>query len=69
MANNFNHYFCNIAEKLVDKLPLRNYREDRVDDYYKEKGIERNSFKFNVVEQLEVENMLRYLDLKISRRG
>ena len=42
------------------------YREDRVQDYYKEKGIERNSFKFNVVEQLEVENMLRSLDISKS---
>ena len=50
VANKCNRYFCNIAEKLVDKLPLRTYREDRVQDYYKEKGIERNSFKFNVVE-------------------
>ena len=58
--------FCNIAEKLVDKLPLRTYREDRVEDYYKEKGIERNSFKFNVVEQLEVENMVRYIDVSKS---
>ena len=48
----------------VDKLPLRTYREDRVQDYYKEKGIERNSFKFNVVEQ--VENMLSYLDISKS---
>ena len=66
VANKFNRYFCNIAEKLVDKLPLRTYREDRVQDYYKEMGIERNSFKFNVVEQLEVENMLRYLDISKS---
>ena len=66
VANKFNRYFCNIAEKLVDKLPLRTYREDRVQDYYKEKGIERNSFKFNVVEQLEVENMLRSLDISKS---
>ena len=63
MANKCNHYLCNIAEKLVDKLPLMNYREDIVEDYYKEKGIEINSFKFNVVEQLEVENMLRSLDI------
>ena len=66
VANKFNRYFCNIAEKLVDKLPSRTYREDRVQDYYKEKGIERNSFKFNVVEQLEVENMLRSLDISKS---
>ena len=60
--------FCNIAEKLVDKLPLRTYREDRVEGYHynKEKGIERNYFKFNVVEQLEVENMVRYLDISKS---
>ena len=45
---------------------MRTYREDRVQDYYKEKGIERNSFKFNVVEQLEVENMLRSLDISKS---
>ena len=37
-----------------------------VQDYYKEKGIERNSFKCNVVEQLEVENMLRSLDISKS---
>ena len=43
VANKFNRYFCNIAEKLVDKLPLRTYRYDRVQDYYKENGIERNS--------------------------
>ena len=66
VANKFNRYFCNIAEKLVDKLPSRTYREDIVQDYYKEKGIERNSFKFNVVEQLEVENMLRSLDISKS---
>ena len=66
MANKFNRYFCNIAEKLVGKLPVRTYREDRVEDYYKEKGIEKNSFKFNVVEQLEVDNMLRYLDISKS---
>ena len=66
VANKFNRYFCNIAEKRVDKLPLRTYREDRVQDYYKEKGIERNSSKFNVVEQLEVENMLRSLDISTS---
>ena len=66
VANKCNRYFCNIAEKLVDKLPLRTYREDRVQDYYKEKGIERNSFKFNVVEQLEVENMLRSLGISKS---
>ena len=35
VANKLHHYFCNIAEKLVDKLPLRTYREDRVEDYYK----------------------------------
>ena len=66
VANTFNRYFCNIAEKLVDKLPLRIFREDRTQDYYKEKGIERNSLKFNVVEQLEVENMLRSLDISKS---
>ena len=70
VANKCNHYFCNIAEKLVHKLPLRTYREDRVEDYYKEKGVERNSFKLNVVEQVEVEISLRSLDryLKIGRR-
>ena len=52
--------------KLVDTLPLRTYREDRVHDYYKEKGIERNAFKFNVIEQLEVEHMLRSLDISKS---
>ena len=66
VANKYNRYFCNIADRLVDKLPLATYREDRVEDYYKEKGIERNSFKFNVVEQLEVENMLRSLDISKS---
>ena len=40
VANKFNHYFCNIVEKLVHKLPLRTYREDRMEDYYKEKGVE-----------------------------
>ena len=34
VANKFNRHFCNIAEKLVNKLPLRTYREDRVQDYY-----------------------------------
>ena len=66
MVNKCNHYLCNIPEKLVDKLPLRTYREDRVEDYYKEKDIERHSFKSNVVEQLEVENMLRSLDISKS---
>ena len=47
-----------MAEKLVHKLPLMTYKDDRVDDLYIEKGVERNSFKFNVVEQVEVENML-----------
>ena len=42
------------------------HREDRVEDYYKEKGIERNSFEFNVVKQVEVENMLRSLDISKS---
>ena len=63
VANKFNHYFCNIADKLVHKLPLRTYREDRTVDYYKDKGVERNSFKLNVVEQVEVEIMLRSLDI------
>ena len=66
VSNKCNRYFCSNAEKLVDKLPLRTYREDRVEDYYTGKGIERNSFKFNVVEQLEVENMLRSLDISKS---
>ena len=66
MANKFNHYFCNIAEKLVHKLPLRTYREDRTEDYYKEKGVKRNSSKLNVVEQVEVEIMLRCLDISKS---
>ena len=66
MANKCNHYFCNIAEKFVQSLPLRTYREDNVEDYYKEKRTERNSFKFNVVEQFEVENMLRSLDISKS---
>ena len=69
VANKFNRYFCNIAKKLVDKPPLRTYREDRVQDYYKEKGIERNSFKFNVVEQLEVENMLRKPSTGVNLTG
>ena len=66
MENKCSGYFCNIAEKLVEKLPLRTYREDRVEDNYKEKGIERNSFKFNIVEELEVENMIRSLDISKS---
>ena len=33
VANKLNHYFCNIAEKLVNKLPLRTYGEDRVEDF------------------------------------
>ena len=37
-----------------------------MEDYYKEKGVERNSFIFNVVEQVEVENMLRSLDISKS---
>ena len=33
VANTCNDYMCNIAaEKLVDKLPLRTYREDRLED-------------------------------------
>ena len=66
VANKFNHYFCNIAEKLVNKLPLRTYGEDRVEDFYKGKGVERNSFKFNVVGQDEVENILKSLDVAKS---
>ena len=66
VANTLHHNFCKIAEKFVDKLPLRTYREDRVEDYYKEKGFEINSFKFNVVEQFEVDNMLRSLDISKS---
>ena len=37
-----------------------------MEDYYKEKGVERNSFKLNVVEQVEVDIMLRYLDISKS---
>ena len=60
------YYFCNIAEKLVNKLPLRTYGEDRVEDLYKRKGVERNSFKFNVVGQDGVENILKSLDVAKS---
>ena len=69
MANTCSHYFCNIAEKVVDKLPLRTYREDTVEDYYKENGVERISFKFNVVEQFEMDIILRSPDISKSAGG
>ena len=53
VATKFNTFFCNIADKLVNKLPTRKFDEDQITNY-KEKGVNANSFNVTVVTGEEV---------------
>ena len=66
VANKFNHFFCNIAAKLVDKLPKTDFDEDKIQAYYKEKGVSKDSFKFTVVTETEVLKLLSSLNVTKS---
>ena len=46
LANRFNNFFCTIANSLVDKLPKvdRSSLSKKINDFYKSKDVEKNSF-------------------------
>lgn len=64
VAEKFNSFFCNIASKLVEKLPKRQFEEQKIVDLYKDK-IQSDRFKFNVVSDDEVFKLLK--DINVSK--
>jgi len=53
IANEFNNYFTTVADKLACKLPVNtnefNADSDRIQKFYEEKGISKDSFHFSPV--------------------
>ena len=53
IANEFNNYFTTVADKLVNKLPLKTNKyhtdSDKFQNFYDEKGISKDSFHFSRV--------------------
>jgi hypothetical protein len=66
VANKFNRFFCNIAAKLVEKLPKINFDDSNITKYYREKGVSKDSFKFTVVTEEEVLKLLLKLNVTKS---
>lgn len=66
VANKFNHFFCNIAATLVDKLPKSVFDENKIENYYKDKGVSKDSFKFSIVSEAEVLKLLSSLNVTKS---
>ena len=62
VANKFSQVFCNIAAKLVDKLPKTYFGEGKITEYYKDQGVNANSFNFTVVTEDEVLKLLQTLN-------
>jgi len=62
VASKFNNFFCNIASKLVEKLPKREFEEKQLLDFYQQKNVMSNSFSFTVVSEDEVFKLLSSLN-------
>ena len=65
VASRFNTFFCNIADKLVKKLSHKDFNENGLIEYYKDKNVRSNSFVFDIVSEKEVEKLL--LSLNVSK--
>ena len=59
VAKSFNNFFCSIAEKLVSKLDKRDFNENGLKDYYRQQGIDNNSFNLKYVNVTDVWKQLR----------
>jgi hypothetical protein len=66
VANKFNNFFCNVAEKLVEKLVKRPFDKNDITKFYKENGVVANSFSFTVVTEEEVLKLLKGLNVTKS---
>jgi len=63
VANKFNDFFCGIAKKLVEKLPKRNFDEEKIKDFYHNKGVKDEDFTFTVIDEESVEKLLKALNV------
>ena len=66
VASKFNSFFCNIASKLVGKLPQRQYDQAKVDTFYHDKGTIKNSFGFTSISEGETLKLLSSLNIAKS---
>ena len=60
VADTFNTFFTTVAAKLVQKLPVGSgkYTGDFAKEYYKEKGVKLDSFKFSVISESDILKLL-----------
>ena len=63
VANTFNQYFCTIATKLVELLPNRIFDVQKLNVFYERKNVQSSSFHFTVVNDYDVEKLLRSLSV------
>ena len=63
VANKFNSFFCNIAQLLVEKLPPNDKVDyESVRNFYADKKVKCNNFKFDKVSENEVYKLLDKID-------
>lgn len=66
VANKFNKFFCNIASKLVEKLEKRQFEEDKIFKFYKDKGVNLNSFHLAEITENQILKQLKNLNVSKS---
>ena len=66
VADRFNNFFCNIASKLLEKLPYRRFDEDKIVEFYQKQSVKLKSFSLNVVTDTEIEKLLKSLSVSKS---
>ncbi len=66
VANKFNKFFCNIAAKLVKKLKQRPFDNEKITEFYKEKGVIPNAFSLSNVSIEIVRKQLASLNVTKS---
>ena len=66
VADTFNSFFCNIAKKLVEKLPNRQFNERNIFDFYQEQNLSLNTFKFTIVADKDIEKLRKSLNISKS---
>lgn len=66
VVNKFNQFFCNVAQKLVDKLPSNTKIDiETIRNYYSKKNVVSDQFKFTKVSESEVLKMLK--DINVNK--
>ena len=64
VSNKFNSFFCNIAKKLVDKLPSgHNIKYEKVSEFYKNKGVTDDKLKLKKMSEDEICKLLNKLNV------